>query len=204
MLILELFSGTGSLGKVARKRGHTVISVDIDEKMKPDIVCDILKLNYKQLPVPDFIWASPPCDTFSPLVCSHRQPARDCKTYKAITEKGKLGDKYLKKTMEIIRYFESINPCLKFVIENPRGMMRKQPIMKHVERATTTYCKYGSKKKKATDFFNNFNLMLLPVCTPKNRHRGKFEHIPVQQCSLLEKYKIPPRLIETILIQAGG
>ena len=43
MHILELFAGTGSVGKVARELGHTVISLDKD--MDADIKTDILNWN---------------------------------------------------------------------------------------------------------------------------------------------------------------
>ena len=40
MKILELFAGTGSVGKVAKELGHTVVSLDKD--MEADIQADIM------------------------------------------------------------------------------------------------------------------------------------------------------------------
>ena len=63
--LLELFSGSGSVGKVARKMGYEVVSVDL---IFPSThKCDILKWNYKQYPSGyfDVVWASPPCTEFS-------------------------------------------------------------------------------------------------------------------------------------------
>ncbi len=42
MRLLELFAGTGSVGKVARSLGHDVVSLDMDFRTKPDIVADIM------------------------------------------------------------------------------------------------------------------------------------------------------------------
>jgi len=42
---LELFSGTGSVGKVAKELGHQVISLDMD--MEADIQTDIMDCGYK-------------------------------------------------------------------------------------------------------------------------------------------------------------
>jgi len=64
MLLLELFKGTGSVGKIAKKMKMDIISLDFDEKFEPDILTDILKWNYKTIPIPDIIWASPPCNTY--------------------------------------------------------------------------------------------------------------------------------------------
>ena len=205
-LILELFKGTGSVGRVAEKRGYNVISVDIEEKFKPDIHSDILKLDYKALPTPNFIWASVPCNTYSWLICSGKSPARDCNTHKAITDVGRLGDRILNKTLEIIKYFEGKNPNLKWCIENPRGMMRLQPQMKKIDRATTSYCQYGDKRNKPTDFFNNFDLQLKPLCVPSAPHAKKdgmpIRHVLIKEIPLCERYKIPPKLIATIFDQA--
>ena len=40
---LDLFSGTGSVGQALKNLGFTVISLDINPKFKPNLVCDILK-----------------------------------------------------------------------------------------------------------------------------------------------------------------
>ena len=48
MKLLELFKGTGSVGKVAKKMGMIVMSVDILDKYMPDIVADILEWDYKK------------------------------------------------------------------------------------------------------------------------------------------------------------
>ena len=66
MRVLELFSGTHSIGKVCSERGYEVISLDLQDA---DINIDILEWDYTIYPVGyfDIIWASPPCATFSNL-----------------------------------------------------------------------------------------------------------------------------------------
>lgn len=193
MKLLELFSGTGSWGKVFRKHGFEVISVDILPKFKPDIVADILELDYKSLPTPDLILASPPCNTFSRLAVSAK--TRDWYSLKPLTESAKEGEKILYKTLEIIKYFLSKNPNLLFVIENPKAMMRRMPIINKFPRETTLYCLYGFNWRKPTDFFNNFpdGLNLKEEsseCTKKT--------FSVALAPLEERYRIPSRLIEQI------
>ena len=64
MKLLELFSGTRSVGTVAKSFGWTVVSLDLKNA---DINCNIMDWDYKQYPVGyfDFIWASPPCTEYS-------------------------------------------------------------------------------------------------------------------------------------------
>ena len=64
MKLLELFSGTKSVGKVAQQFGFDVVSLDLKNA---DINCNILEWDYKQYPVGyfDFIHASPPCTEYS-------------------------------------------------------------------------------------------------------------------------------------------
>ena len=64
MKLLELFSGTGSVGTVAKTFGWNVVSLDLKNA---DINCDIMDWDYKQYPIGyfDFIHASPPCTEYS-------------------------------------------------------------------------------------------------------------------------------------------
>ena len=63
--ILELFKGTGSVGKVFEAHGWEVVSVDIEAKFKPTIIADVLDLPPTIGKGFDFIWFSPPCKNFS-------------------------------------------------------------------------------------------------------------------------------------------
>ena len=199
-VLLELFSGTGSVGKVAKKMGYNVISVDNIEKFKPTILTDILKWDYKNdktLPAKiDFIWASPPCTSFSILNNSMKEPHRDIKTLKPLTETGRLGNKLLNKTIQIINYFKKKNPDLKFTIENPKGYMRQMPQMKKYIMNTTSYGAYGFKYNKATDFWSNFNMKLKPELT-KDQIAKCPEKAKNQSKETL--YRIPGRLVKNIL-----
>ena len=59
MKFLELFSGTGSVGTVAKELGYDVVSLDLKDA---NINTDILNWDYKQFNRNNFqiIWASPP------------------------------------------------------------------------------------------------------------------------------------------------
>jgi hypothetical protein len=200
--LLEMFKGTGSVGKVAIKSGYDVISIDFDPIYDPHIETDILDWDYKKYHketgyIPDFIWASPPCNTFSPLAypLQERNP-QTAEPYK-FSKRAVDGTKILYKTLDIIKYFKKLNPDLKFCIENPKGMMRKDKMMKKLHMETTLYCLYGDIKRKPTDFWSNFNMNLLPTDT-----KYTTKTISVVDLPLDKRYSIPSKLIKQILMQS--
>jgi len=160
---VELFAGTKSFSKVAKKRGHNIFTVEINSKQNPDLVKDIFELQVSDLPnIVDVIWMSPPCTTFS--VASLRyywvdgRPKNE-KTWKGIS--------LVLKCLQLIEDLKKNNPNLIWFIENPRGMLRKQNFMSSLHRKTVTYCQYGDFRMKPTDIFTNLvDWLPRPMCKP--------------------------------------
>ena len=201
--LLELFKGTGSVGKAAMRLGMDVRSLDFLEKYKPDILADMLTWDYKKWWeenkwTPDLIWASPPCNTFSPLAYPLKE--RNTKTATPYSARAKQGTQILYRTLEAIKFFKSKNPNLLFIIENPRGMMRNDKKMRELPLDTTTYCAYGDFKRKPTDFWSNLpnGLTLKPVGPCPNPEKV----IRVDKLKTIEeRYSIPQRLMTKLLTE---
>lgn len=175
MKVLELYSGTQSIGKQFRLKGHEVLSVEIN----PLFEQEPYNLNQWRISVsevtakevikrlggkPDVIWASPLCTTFSLAAAGagHRQKINGKIHAKSI--KAHLHDSWLLHTLELIK---ELNPKYYF-IENPRGGMRSAWFMEEWNergRYTVTYCQYGDTRMKPTDIWTNyFNPQFKPPC----------------------------------------
>jgi hypothetical protein len=153
LLIFDFFAGTGSATQAFHDAGHTVIKIELDEQFAADerdilsISADYLVSRYGQ---PHFVWASPPCTTFSVASCStYWTPDGKPKNEKAIA-----GLKMIEHTIALIR---QLKPTKGFIIENPRGMLRKQSMMDFMDRRTVTYCTYGETRMKPTDLWGSVN-----------------------------------------------
>jgi len=153
MNLLELFAGSRSIGNVAESLGYKVFSSDINAFDKIDYVIDILNFDCNKVPfIPDVIWASPPCTSFSVASIGHHWNVDNTpKTKNAI-----LGVEIVKKTIEIIDYYKKFNNNLIYFVENPRGKLKKLEITRYFDiRYSVTYCKYGDKRMKPTDIWTN-------------------------------------------------
>ena len=163
---IELFSGTGSFSKVAKEFGHKTFCIDKFEGLgQLDLQVDLKNWDPGSMKA-DFIWASPPCTTFSVAsIGCHWKGGKGA--YIPKTEKCKIGFEILENTIKIIA---KIKPKY-WVIENPRGVMRKvidELFKKHrltnVRRNTVTYCQYGDNRMKPTDLWCNFDWNTKPMC----------------------------------------
>ena len=218
MKVLELFSGTGSVGKVCKEIGWDVTSLDID--IRADINCDILKWDYKSLPKDSFdiIWASPPCENYSSI--KNCWLGREIKVdgvmtlyTKEIRDKQRLNsDKHVLKTFEIIKYFNH-DFCY---VENPQsGDLKNRPFMKDVPFYDVDYCRYcdwGYRKRTRiwTNKENWNNLLCNKDCgnlTPRGtKHRTdpfsnkKTEYFSIKGMTQLDvRHRMPPNLIFSLL-----
>lgn len=152
MNLLELFAGSRSVGKAAEELGMNVFSSDFEPFDNIDYVANILDFDVTQVPfVPDVIWASPPCTSFSVASIGHHWH----KDHTPKTESALLGVAIAQKTLDIIQHFLKLNPEMIFYVENPRGKLRKLPLVKDYERTTVMYCQYGDNRMKPTDVWSN-------------------------------------------------
>lgn len=204
MKVLELFGGSCSFANVAKKRGHKTFTTDNVEFKDINYVVDILDFDISKIPfIPDVIWASIPCQTFSIASCStHWTPDKIPKT-----DKCRNGIAIAKKTLEIIN---EIQPKFYF-IENPRGLLRKMDFMQNIPKTTITYCQYeldipvNERRMKPTDIWTNSLDLWEPKKMCKN---GMPCHVSAPRGSRtgtqglkgnFERSKIPNLLCEEIL-----
>ena len=194
MKVLELFSGTGSVGKVCKKLGYEVVSLDKEEKFKPDICIDFMDWDYESIKDIDIIWASPECRCYSMASGNkHFDINRKPKTEDAVKSL-----KILDRLKDCILYHIKLNPNLFFFIENPRARMRW--FNTDLNRYTVCYCKYGYNRMKPTDIWTN-NYYFIPKMCKNNNPDCNHAKAPrgsqtgTQGVDLITKYSIPEKLI---------
>lgn len=146
--MLDLFSGEkGASSAMLENPNWEVVTVEINPEQEPTICKDILELEIEDLPYTDFdlIWASPPCNAFSPASNRHYWE--------------KINDTFLPKKQESIMYLSLAYKALHIIqelkpvwwfMENPRGLLHKfigEP------SGWITYCQYGDIAMKPTNLW---------------------------------------------------
>lgn len=164
--VLELFAGSRSIGKVAEELGMQVFSVDWENYPGINLAKDIGELTTSDVPfIPDIVWASPDCTTYSIAAISTHRDGTEPKS-----EYAKKCDAVNIHFISLIKYWLTLKPNLVFFIENPRGMLRKMPFMQDFTRHTVWFCKYGDERAKPTDIWTNSKTWVpRPVCKNGNK-----------------------------------
>ena len=210
--VLELFSGTKSIGKVCDQLGWESVSVDLI--MEADHKCDIMDFDYKQYEKDEFdiIWASPPCTEYSKLQDGWLNRMRKGELYtKEIQEKHMTeGDILIKKTLEIINYFD----CEYWFMENPQsGRMKDRDIMKDITFYDVDYCMYSDwGYRKRTRIWTNKKDFEAKLCDKKcgnmigTLHKQNLGNSERQRktngngSSQTDRYRIPEDLIFSLFL----
>ncbi len=166
MKVLELFAGTRSIGNVFEEAKHEVFSIDWDEQFENiDLCADILTVTaadiVERFGLPDVVWASFDCTTFSIAAISHhrwKDPVTGHLHPKSAY--AKQCDEVDQHVLELVdelnrmRLEQGLKELLYFY-ENPVGGLRKQSWMEDKPRYTITYCQYGDNRMKPTDIWTN-------------------------------------------------
>lgn len=172
MRVINLFAGHGTWTVPFRERGHDVWATDIVDRPGIDLAIDILDIKPGDVPLkfshPDIILASPDCQAFS-VASIGTHWGGGLNGYVPKTDKARNRIELVKEARFLIEVFK---PRF-FIIENPRGMLRKLNLLDGFERRTVWYCQYGDERAKPTDLWGGFppSLVLRPEC-----HNGNSDH----------------------------
>lgn len=157
MKVLDLFCGTKSIANAFERHGHEVYTVDWNADFQPTLCADIGTLTVDDIinlcgGVPDIIWASPDCTSYSVAAISyHRRKNPITGNLDPVTDYAEMCDKINQHVIDLIK---ELKPKY-FFIENPRGGMRKMSFIQGIPRYTVTYCQYGEERMKPTDIWTN-------------------------------------------------
>ena len=208
MILLELFSGTGSVGKVFREAGWDVISVDLNPKCNPTIVADVYQLELADVlasrppdasgsPICiDLLWASPVCTHYS-CARSHAAKERDLEG----------SDRLVRRVLELADAL-----ACPYFMENPySGLLRKRAVVGGLTYRVVDYCRYGFRYRKRTCIWTDTDWVpVQPLCkfdcpsaAGKGRHSAQAQKGPPGPCFTRDElYRVPPDLCSELLAWA--
>jgi len=154
--LLELFSGTGSVGRAFEELGWEVFSLDMDFKSNATITMDFMEFDWTVFPKDYFqcIWASPPCTMYSIARTTAKTP-RDLEG----------SNRLVQRVLDCIEYFMPKT----WFMENPQsGYLKSQPVVQGLRYRDTSYCVWpgGFEYRKLTRIWTNaHDDWSLPCCS---------------------------------------
>jgi hypothetical protein len=207
MKLLELFAGTGSIGRAFAEQGWEVVALDIDPKSEATLITDFMTWQYWKLPKGTFdaIWASPICTHYSCARTTGKTP-RDLEG----------SDRMVERVLDCIDYFE---PKV-WAFENPQtGLLKNRAVVAGVPYKDISYCMYGYPYRKPTRIWTNSLLWEpKPMCRKKapcpmvvdNHHpmtaqrgpsRSKVREMnKADRCTLRQLYSMPEALCRELAL----
>jgi hypothetical protein len=221
--LLELFSGTGSIGKAFAEAGWEVVSLDMDPKAKATITADFMQWDYRcyEFITPhegcsenttthfDCIWASPPCTHYSIARTTAKTP-RDLEG----------SDLLVQRVLDCIAYFKPKT----WFFENPQtGYLKGRRVVEGLRYKDVSYCVFGFPYRKPTRIWTNLDdwepaAMCTRACPCEvsretGRHPMTAQRAPTKvggvrrpscedKCTQDQLYSMPPALCAEICNEA--
>jgi len=174
-VVWDLCAGAhGWISGIPDLENWEVYSIDNNPTFNCTITGDLRRWSYMKLihsgwPHPDLILFSPPCTTFSIASCStHWTPPPDRRPK---TDAAVRGNQIVESGIAIILDALKYGPTEPaWILENPRGLLRKMPYMERYNdlRVTVWYCQYGDERAKPTDLWGEFPTYWAPRPQCKN------------------------------------
>lgn len=172
--VIGLFSGNRCWERPFIEAGHRVFTTDLDPSFHVTVAADVRKITPKIIRHfigrdIDVLTMSPPCTTFSIASCGHHwHPPEANGDRKPKTKEAADALKILDHCLELVA---QIKPRF-WIMENPRGLMRKMPQVQGLKRVTVWYCQYGDTRAKPTDLWGVWpeGFTPRPQCKNGNPH----------------------------------
>jgi len=136
------------------ERGHNVTTVDNDPSFAPSICADVQ--HFSTTEHYDVVLTGPPCEHFSLPVVGRNWTRR---VTGKLTPRNDKAQQALTIVESVLRIVREVRPVV-WVMENPRAILRKLPVVQGLETAYITQCQYGRNTQKPTDLWGTISLLV--------------------------------------------